>query len=106
MGAGGLIFISVYIKSLYDEARRFRATLLLVAVLLSFWRFAVQYFKGIITASLVYESLTLVPAAFTGTWLGMRLFKSIPSKKYFLVFQIFLVVLALSVVLRNLVAIL
>jgi uncharacterized membrane protein YfcA len=104
VGAGALIFISVYIKSLYDEARRFRATLLLVAVLLSFWRFTVQYVKGIITVSLIYESLVLLPAALLGTWLGMRLFKSFPSSRYFRAFQIFLVLLALSVVLRSMVA--
>ena len=105
VGAGSMIFISLYIKALYDDARRFRATLLLIAILLTFWRFAVQYIKGIITVSLVYESLVLAPAAFLGTYLGIRLFDFTPSDKYFKAFRVFLVLVALSVVIRSIAAV-
>ncbi len=104
VGAGGMIFISLYIKSLYDDARRFRATIILIAILLSFWRFTVQYIKGIITVPLLYESLFLLPAAFVGTYLGMRLFDHTPSDKYFRAFRIFLILAALSIVFRSIAA--
>jgi len=102
VGAGSMIFLSLYLKTLYDDARTFRATLLLIAILVSFWRFAVQYAKGLITLSLIGESLVLAPAAFLGTYLGMRLFNFTPSDRYFRAFRVFLVFAALSVVLRSL----
>ena len=105
MGAGSIIFLSLYLKTLYDDASTFRATLLLIAILVSFWRFSVQYAKGLITVSLIGESLVLAPAAFLGTYLGMRLFNFTPSDRYFRAFRVFLVLVALSVVLRSLAAV-
>lgn len=103
VGAGSLIFLSLYLKTRYEDARTFRATILLISILVSVWRFAVQCVKGMITVTLVYESLVLVPAALIGTYLGIRLFKSILSVSYFRAFRVLLVFLALSIVLKSLV---
>lgn len=105
VGAGSMIFLSLYLKALYDDARTFRATILLIAITVSFWRFTVQYSKGLITVSLIGESLVLAPAAFLGTFLGMRLFHFMPSARYFKAFQVFLLLAALSVILRGLAAV-
>lgn len=103
VGAGSLIFLSLYLKTFYGNARTFRATILLISVLVGIWRFAVQYVKGIITVSLVYESLVLVPAALLGTYLGMRLFRFMSSANYFRAFRVILILLAISIILRGMI---
>lgn len=102
VGAGSLILLSIYLKNLFDDSRTFRATILLISILVSVWRFLVQYSKGIITPSLVGESLVFFPAAYLGVFLGIRLFKSIPSNEFFRLFRIFLVITAMIIVIRNL----
>lgn len=104
VGAGSLIFLSLYLKNLYRDPRTFRATILLVSVLISIWRFAVQYFKGMITVPLLSESFILAPAAFMGAYFGIRLFKITPSATYFRFFRIILVILSLSLIIRSLIA--
>lgn len=104
VGAGNLIFLSLYLKTVYKEARTFRATLFLISILMGVWRLFVQCTQGMITASLFWESLILAPAAFLGSYLGIRLFTSMPSDNYFKAFRIILIFLALSIVMRYLIS--
>lgn len=106
VGAGNLIFLSLYLKTVVEEARTFRATLLLISIMMGIWRSAVQYAEGMINITLVVESLTLTPAALLGSYAGIRLFKTMPSTGYFRMFRLMLIILSVTIVLRHALAIL
>lgn len=105
IGAGNLIFLSLYIKTIYQDARLFRATMLLIAIMMGMWRLCVQSLHGMITASLLIESVIVTPAALLGSYLGIRLFKNTPSAEYFGAFRLLLIFLSVLIVIRHMLAI-
>ena len=101
-----MIFLGLYLKTLYKDARTFRVIILLISFLVSIWRLVVQYAKGIITASLWSTRALfwyLLPS-WVHIW-ASGLFGAIPLTCYFMLFRVVLLLSALFIIIRSLTAI-
>jgi hypothetical protein len=102
-GAGGLLLLSVYLKQACPNHRSLRATGILIGGLLIMWRTVTIAIAGLLTVQLVAESLLLLPAIYLGAWLGRARIKLEDPKRYYLLFQIVLLVSALGLTAEGLV---
>ena len=100
-GAGGIVFLSLYIKTKVSNARRFRATMLLISTVVLSWRILILAVAGFITVPLMMEGLFLLPLALTGAWLGSRLFRAIGDDRFLRYFNVVLMMAAASLVWRG-----
>ena len=100
-GAGGIVFLSLYVKTKVPGARVLRATMLLMASVVLSWRILVLAAAGFITPSLLMEGAMLLPLAFSGVWLGSRLFPSLDEARFARFFTVILMVGAAALVWRG-----
>ncbi len=106
VGAGGMLFLAVYLKLACETAEKLRATALLVGGLYMIWRFIVALAAGLISANLILETILLVPVIYLGGWIGIRYFRSLTDERFFRLFQIILMVLAVGLVAKGLIQVL
>ena len=106
VGAGGVILVSTYIKVICKEPRSLRATILLITSFFVGWRALLYAASGFVPLSVLVESVILLPAVFVGGHIGSRLFGSFPKDRYFPALRIFLIVAALNLVIKGVMAIL
>ena len=90
IGAGGVAFMSLYVKILCPEKRLFRATILLLVSFILVWRIAILGISGFITGPLIVESLILLPVSMSAGMLGTRVFSRMTNNRFFAAFQIVL----------------
>ena len=102
IGAGGIILVSLYAKIVCANPRMLRATILLIANFVIFWRTAVLGIGGFITLSLLIESLILVPVSFFGGFIGAKIFGRLQPDLLFRLFQGLLLVAAAVLVFKGL----
>lgn len=106
VGAGGMLFLAVYLKHACETAQKLRATALLVSGLYMIWRFIVALAAGLISANLILETVLLLPVTYLGGWIGIRYFRSLTDERFFRLFQVLLMVLAVGLVAKGLTQIL
>ena len=103
VGAGGMLFLVVYLKLACDTAQKLRATALLIGGLYMIWRFIVAWAAGLISSNLILETILLLPVIYLGGWLGIRYFRSLTDERFFRLFQVILMVLAVGLVAKGLI---
>ena len=101
-GAGGLFFMVALLKLSGLTARTFRATTFLLSAFSILWRTVLLAFGGFITASLVVESVLLLPLVVLGGVAGSRLFHRLPAHVFFTCVQALLLAGALGLVWQGL----
>ena len=69
-GAGGLLFVAVYLRMITTDKTVFRGTILLLSTLVVGWRALVMAFSGHIDREVIIESAILFPVIFAGGFLG------------------------------------
>ncbi len=106
VGAGGMLFLAVYLKLASETAQKLRATALLVSGLFMIWRFIVALAAGLISSNLMLETILLLPVIYLGGWIGIKYFKSLTDERFFRLFQVVLMVLAVGLVAKGLTQIL
>ncbi|MEE8515433.1 MAG: sulfite exporter TauE/SafE family protein [Alphaproteobacteria bacterium] len=106
VGAGGMLFLAVYLKLACETAQKLRATALLVSGLFMIWRFLVALGAGLISSNLILEAILLLPAIYLGGWIGIKFFQSLTDERFFRLFQLFLMVMAVGLVAKGLLQIL
>lgn len=104
VGAGGVILVSTYIKLICKDPRILRATILLIASFFIGWRTVVYAANGFVPLSVLVECVTLLPVIFIGGHVGSKLFGLIPKDRFFFAFRIFLILAALNLVVKGLMA--
>jgi hypothetical protein len=104
-GAGGLLLLSVYLKQACKDHRSLRATAILIGGLLILWRTVTIAVGGLLTMTLISESLLLLPAIYFGVWAGRKITLEDP-KRYYLLFQSVLLLSALGLTAEGLVKLL
>ncbi len=101
-GAGGLIFLALYLKLACPEPRSFRATIILLAALMVAWRVAVLAMSGFVTPTLLLECAVLLPITLLGGWVGIRLFRWLPREYFYTGLQLVLIAAAVNLVWKGL----
>jgi uncharacterized membrane protein YfcA len=81
-GAGGLFLIAVYLRLVKRDKADFRATILLLAVLVVAWRAAVMIYSGHIDLQIATEGALLFPIILLGGLAGSMAFGRISEKRF------------------------
>jgi len=87
-GAGGLLFLAVYLRLVKPDKTDFRATILLLGTLVVGWRAIVMVYAGHIDTQILTESLLLYPVILLGGLAGSRLFGRISERRFTHILQV------------------
>ena len=101
-GAGANYLLSFYVRWAAPRPLVFRATNIVVSGVMSLWRAVVTLSVGLITVKLVLEAALVMPAAYAGGWAGRRLMGRLGDRRYFLSFQVLLLLAALGLIWKGL----
>ncbi|WP_114965481.1 sulfite exporter TauE/SafE family protein [Alkalilacustris brevis] len=102
LGAGAMVFISVYVRMLCAEKMLFRGTMILVGTIFIVWRFSVLLVGGIIGIPVLMEAAILAPICFMASHIGIKLVSHIPNALFFRLYQGILILAALMLVYQTL----
>lgn len=102
IGAGSLIFMSVYIRFCVPEKLAFRATMMLIATLLIFWRTGTLAVGGLLSLELLAEAALLAPVGYLAGKAGSVVANRLSTENYFWLYRLLLLVGAASLILRGL----
>ena len=86
-GAGGLLFVAIYLRMIITDKTVFRGTILLLSTLVVGWRALVMAFAGHIDPQILVESSILFPLILTGGVLGSLVHGRISEKRFSVVLQ-------------------
>ncbi len=101
-GAGGLLFIAVYLRLVKTDKADFRATILLLSTLVVGWRAIAMVYAGHIDRQIFAEGLLLYPIILLGGLLGARFFGSISELRFSRILQVVILFGSIVLVWRGL----
>lgn len=101
-GAGANYFMSFYVRWAVPRPLPFRATNIIISGVMSLWRAAISLGIGLITVKLVLEAALVMPAVYAGGWAGRRLMGRLSDRRYFMTFQILLLLASLGLIWKGL----
>ncbi len=101
-----MYFLTVYLKPACPTPRKLRATNILMGLVFMFWHFAVAAFAGLISLSLLVESLLLLPVVYLGVTVGTGFFGALSDARFYRIFQVILLLMAMGLVWKGSVAVL
>lgn len=81
-GAGGLLFIAVYLRIICTDKVQFRGTILLLSMLVVGWRAAVMSISGHVDLTTLLESFVLLPTVVVGGIVGTMLYARISERHF------------------------
>ncbi len=102
VGAGAMVFLSVYLRTLLPEKTEFRGTVILIVTSILAWRAILLISLGLITWTLVAEALTLIPVAAAALTLGKWLSDKLSNDGFFTIYRWFMISAALLLIVRGL----
>jgi len=82
--------------------RQFRVALLSIFVVMTFFRIVFYFFLDIINLSLILTSLSVVPFALIGLWMGNKLHHIVPENIFRIIVSIALGISGLLIIFKNL----
>ena len=91
-----MYLLAVYLKLACPTPRKLRAPIILMGLVFMFWRFAVAAFTGLISLSLLVESLLLLPVVYLGVTVGTRFFGALSDARFYRRFQVILLLMAME----------
>lgn len=100
-GGGGIYFLAPYLKWACRTPTDLRATNLVVAGLFMLQRILFLLPTGLLSGTILMESLLLLPVVFFGTWSGGRLSRAVPPERFYRALQVFLIVAAAATLVRG-----
>ena len=100
-GAGGLLFMAIYLRLVKPDKADFRATILLLSTLVVGWRAIVMVYAGHIDRQIFTEGLLLFPVVLLGGLFGTRAFGWISELKFTRILQIIVLFGALVLIWRG-----
>ena len=105
-GAGTLTSVAFYIKQITSDVRTLRGTILMLGIIFAFWRLTLLWVAGFFTASVALEAALLLPPMVLFGHLGNKCFHIMSDKRYYQVFQLILLCLAMTLVVKGLIKVL
>ncbi|MEQ9813701.1 MAG: sulfite exporter TauE/SafE family protein [Azospirillaceae bacterium] len=101
-GAGGLLFLALYLRTVCADRLVLRGTIMLLSTLVVFWRAIVLTASGLIDLTLVAEGTLLIPLVILGGYAGARLFRRLNEARFAMLLRAVVLVGALGLVWRGL----
>jgi len=101
VGAGAVIFVSLYIRILAPDRQGFRATIVLVTGVIVLWRNLVLALRGFIDLTLFLEALLLLPGALLIGLVGRRAAARMSDRWFFAIYRIAIALGAGLMILRG-----
>lgn len=81
-GAGGLLFLALYLRAVCPDRTTLRGTIMLLSTLVVVWRAIVLSVAGMIDAVLLFEGAILVPLVILGGIAGTHFFKGLSDARF------------------------
>lgn len=103
LGAGAMVFISIYVRMLCAEKLLFRGTMIMVGTIFIIWRFIVLTVGGLVGIPVLVEAAILAPIGFAAAHLGSMLVNILPNALFFRLYQAILILAALMLVRQSLI---
>lgn len=104
VGAGSIAFLSLYIRMYAPDRQGFRATIILMTGVIILWRITVLAISGLITPTLLTESLMLLPGSVLAGYAGARMQGRLSDRNFFMAYRLVLAAGALLMIWRGAVA--
>jgi len=102
IGAGAMVFLSLYIKIFCPEKQQFRATILLVATMIIVWRSIILLGSHIVGPNILLEAALLSPVAFAAGSAGGLAMRAIPNALFFRLYQVLMAAGAVLLIFKGL----
>jgi uncharacterized protein len=93
-----IIYGAFLVETDYWEPRQMKAIFTAFFSINLLYRLGLLLFTGDLTGGLALEALVIAPALFLGTWIGIKLFKSLPKEAFRWFLIVFLIVLSLLLI--------
>ena len=103
-GAGSNYFMSFYLRWTVPTPIAFRATNIILSGVMSLWRCVVTVIAGLITLTLVIESVVVMPAVFAGNWAGRIVAHRLSAERYFGFFRLLLLLASVALIWKGIAA--
>lgn len=103
VGAGAMIFLSVYLRTRIGDLLVFRGTVILILTAILVWRTVLFLGAGLIDTTIALQALVMLPVAAAGLMLGSRLARTASDAAFFTAYRIFLIVASLLLIARGLI---
>lgn len=98
IGAGAVVFISIYVRLLCPEKMQFRGTMVLIGSVFVVWRFVVLVVAGIAGVAVLTEAALLAPLGLVSAHYGVKVVRHIPGPLFFRLYQGILMTAALMLI--------
>ena len=105
VGAGANYLTVAYLRHACPTPAKLRATGFTLSTVSIIGRIIVTSIAGLISLQIIVETILLAPVVISGGWLGARFFRALPGNQFDRVFRVFLLVVAISVIVRGIIQI-
>ncbi|ESR25585.1 sulfite exporter TauE/SafE family protein [Lutibaculum baratangense] len=103
VGAGAMVFLSIYLRTRASERMSFRGTVILIVTAILTWRTILFVGAGLIGWSLVLQAAIMLPLAAVFLLVGTRLAQTLSNSVYFRAYQVFMIMAAVLLIVRGLI---
>lgn len=103
VGAGAMIFLSVYLRTRLSDRLTFRGTVILIMTAILVWRTLLFLGAGLVDMAIALQALVLLPAAAAGLVIGTRLVRTTSDAIFFTAYRFFLIAASLLLIARGLI---
>lgn len=103
-GAGGLLFLALYLRAVCPDQVVLRGTIMLLSMLVVFWRAIVLAAAGMIDLTLVAEGVLLMPLVILGGFVGATMFRRLTNDRFLTLLRLVVLFGAVGLIWRGTVA--
>ena len=103
VGAGANYLTVAYLRHACPTAIKLRATGFTLSTVSIIGRIVVTSIAGLISPQIIAETILLAPVVISGGWLGARFFRTLPDHRFDKVFRVFLLLIAISVIVKGII---
>jgi len=104
-GGGAFYFLVAYLKLACPTPATLRGTNIITSGLFMFARVGMLVVAGLISYTLLVETVLLIPVVFAATWTGTKFFRSSSPARFFAALQLMLIAMATMLVVKGIVEI-
>jgi uncharacterized membrane protein YfcA len=101
VGAGAMIFLSVYLRSVESDKLTFRGTIILIIAGTSVWRLLLLVWANLMTWSIALEALFILPLTVLFTLIGKTVAKYLTNEVFFRAYKFFMISAAILLIVRG-----
>ncbi len=101
VGAGAMIFLSVYLRTREGDRLAFRGTIILVTSAILVWRTVLLVAADLVTRSLLLEALLMLPLSAAFLQFGRAVARRVSNEAFFKAYRVLMITAAALLVVRG-----